>query len=136
MLNRELEGIDRTTSVLSRALQGLSARQTAIASNVANINTPNYKALTVSFEGALAKAIAQKSPKLLVTTNSRHMQAPVVSVEPVVSAEAGKTMRLDGNSVDLEREMISLVETTIRYNALAEVVGGRFALLKRVITGR
>ena len=50
-----------TMNALSSALDGLAARQTAIAQNIANVNTPNYRAKTVSFETALAQSVAAGS---------------------------------------------------------------------------
>jgi flagellar basal-body rod protein FlgB len=48
-----------TSLALSSALDGLSMRQRAIANNIANVNTPNYKAQRVQFEDALAKSVQQ-----------------------------------------------------------------------------
>ena len=52
---------DNTMSILGQALDGLTARQAAITSNLANIDTPNYQAVTVDFETTLPRELASVS---------------------------------------------------------------------------
>ena len=50
--------IDRTTSILTQALDGLTAQQSVISSNLANIDTPGYTAQAVDFESALKREVS------------------------------------------------------------------------------
>lgn len=120
---------DRAIRTLRYALDGLSLRQRAVANNVANLNTPGYKAVRVSFEGELQRYVERS------TTGPRG----AASVEPPpvsVTSDASKSMRLDGNSVDLDWEMAQLAETVIKYNTVSELVSLKLSILKNVINSR
>ena len=105
---------DSVTSVaLNSALDALSARQRAIANNVANLQTPGYRAQRVQFESALKAAVASGSGAARATTSR--------SLEPT---------RLDGNNVNLDTEVISNIDTGLRYTLATQAVNGEFAALR------
>lgn len=143
-----------TSQVMNKALDGLSRRHTAIASNLANVDTPNYKRRDVSFEGALSNAIQEhrKMGSLSHRQASNDEQLPMritesahfpigqagVSVDdinPSITETQNLEYRLDGNSVDVETEMVQLAKNTERYNAIARMESGYFKGLRAVITG-
>ncbi|HEY1531682.1 MAG TPA: flagellar basal body protein [Galbitalea sp.] len=95
-----------TINALSSALEGLSARQTATANNIANINTPNYKAQVVSFESALAASVKAGSGVAAPTT--------AASLEPT---------ELDGNNVNLDTEDITNTNTVLQYQFASQAIG-------------
>lgn len=98
-----------TITALSSALDGLAARQRAIADNVANINTPNYRARVVQFEDALSASVAAGS-------------GAAVPLE-TRSTDATKP---NGNNVNLDRETLSNIETLLRYQFASRAVGADF----------
>jgi flagellar basal-body rod protein FlgB len=125
------------------ALGGLQLRQEAIGNNIANVDTPNYKAREVRFEEALqAELAAPREPQLLrlglVTTDDGHILVPprvrTFQTNPMMTTSLDGTLRHDGNTVDVDREMSKLAETQIVYNALAQVQTRRFASLRTAIT--
>ena len=61
---------DVATSAIYQAMQGLWAEQQAAANNVANVNTPNFKAQDVDFESSLAQAIANGDPSQMQVTTT------------------------------------------------------------------
>lgn len=128
---------DPTFKALSFALDGLSMRQKAIANNVANVDTPNYKAERVSFESQLQAAVRNSSDTgglQLNTTNARHLGHTIAfSTRPISITHQNNTMRNDGNSVDIDLEMTNLAETTLRYQALSQLAGMKISLLKNII---
>ncbi|MFH1485716.1 MAG: flagellar basal body protein, partial [Chloroflexota bacterium] len=72
-----MDGITGDSSVirlLERTLHGLARRQEAIGHNIANVDTPGFKALDVSFEDELLRTIARRNSLSLHTTNSRHIE--------------------------------------------------------------
>ena len=83
-----------TMNALSSALDGLAARQQTIAQNIANVNTPNYRAKTVSFESALAQSVAAGSGIAGVTEG--------VSGAPTV--QNGNNVSLDSETLNNERD--------------------------------
>ncbi len=111
---------DVTSSALRVALSGLHARQKAIAANIANIETPGYRAQKVKFEEALTGAVAGgRSPS---------------SVTPSVLDSLEPT-RLNGNNVNLDQETLSHIDTTMRYQLALRALDGRYSTLREVIKG-
>jgi flagellar basal-body rod protein FlgB len=105
------------TNLLSRAMDAYTLRQKAIASNVANINTPGYKKLEVPFEQELQKAAASSMGSQDIENVSFEMQQT-------------------GEDVLLEDEMLELADTQIRVQMVARSLRHSFQLMKQGITGR
>lgn len=95
---------------INSALDGLAARQRAIAENVANIQTPGYHAKKVQFEDALARAVSAGTGAASATTAR--------SLEPT---------RMDGNNVNLDSETLLNVDTQLRYQLATQAVDGTFS---------
>src|ERR1700730_6125278 len=102
-------------SYLRAAMSGLAARQRAIANNVANVDTPNFKASEVRFEDALKSAIGSGRPGTPVDQSSLNAAAAHTSLVDATS------MRADGNNVDIDREMAILGETNLTYSAITQI---------------
>jgi flagellar basal-body rod protein FlgB len=111
---------DVSSSSLRVAVAGLSARQTAIADNIANIETPGYQARKVKFEEALSAAAA-------------HGQSPT-SVTPSVHNSLEPT-RLNGSNVNLDEETLSHIDTTMRYQLTLRAVDSKYGMLRDAIRG-
>jgi flagellar basal-body rod protein FlgB len=111
---------DLSTGALRVAVNGLSARQTAIANNIANIETPGYKARKVEFEDALRGAIDQGRSPSTVSANT------LSSLEPT---------RLNGNNVNLDEETLSHIDTTMRYQLTLRALDSKYSLLRDAIKG-
>ena len=148
--------IDPATGVLERALDGLTSRQSAISSNLANIDTPGYRPQTVDFETELKRQVAamesgfsateQAAPSTgpsadsaMRTTDPRHIPSLGAGFAGVSGATSGSTdenLRNDSNTVDLETEMTALTETQIKYSAVSRLVTAKFGQLYTVLGGR
>jgi flagellar basal-body rod protein FlgB len=102
-----------TYVAMNTALDALSARQRAIANNVANLQTPGYLSQRVRFEESLRAAVAAGGGTARVTTSR--------SLEPT---------RLDGNNVNLDTEVISNIDTGLRYQVATRAVDGQVAALR------
>lgn len=134
----------RQIDILARSLEAASLRQAALAHNVANVNTPGYKALAVSFEGALQQALEQPevspAPLALAATDARHIQvgpppAPdPTRVQAAVARDASRSARADGNNVDVEAEMARMAGNQMWYAALSRQVSDEFQRLRLAIT--
>lgn len=118
------------------ALSGLSQRQAAIASNIANVETPGYKQAIVTFEEKLAEVLERDStigPLGLAGSHAAHLDsgyAAGTEVEPEAERVVNTALSPDGNNVDIDVEMLNLAETTIRYNALVQLMAERLSLLR------
>ena len=110
-----------------KMLDATVLRQEAIASNLANIETPNYKRLDVapSFESQLRQAISGKDNEQI---NSAQPQLAVDS-----NAVSG---RGDGNTVLLESEMLKLNQNMVEHTLETELVSGSLARMRLAITGK
>lgn len=117
-------------SYLRAAMSGLAARQRAIANNVANVDTPGFKATEVRFEDALKNAISRGQSSKAVNQSELNS---MISRGTLVDATA---TRADGNNVDIDREMEMLSEANLNYSALTQVMSTRIGILRNVINGR
>jgi flagellar basal-body rod protein FlgB len=128
---------DRDITLLELSLDFRAHRNNLLAGNIANIETPGYKAKDLVFEKALGNALKAQEPGPMVTTHPRHMDGrnatPLERVQPQAILSANPVGSVDGNSVDLEREMAKLAENQINYQALAQMISHKFLQLRTVI---
>jgi flagellar basal-body rod protein FlgB len=110
---------DVTSSVLRVAASGLTLRQRVIADNIANIETPGFRAGKVRFEQELGAAVAAGNP---------------AQARPSV-AESLEPTRLNGNNVNLDQETLSNLDTGLRYQMVLRALDDRFSHLRDVIRG-
>lgn len=123
-------------NLMTSALNGYSARSSAVSQNLANVNTPGYKRETVSFENELKNMISNKNTAVgLEKTNPKHIgpDNSLNGFKPRVVKEEGYSTRKDKSNVNPDIEMIELAKTNIMYNALIDRISGRFSKLQSVI---
>jgi len=111
---------DVSSSALRVAVTGLSARQSAIANNIANVETPGFRARKVKFEEALQGAVARGRSPLGVIPSEQ------TSLEPT---------RLNGNNVNLDHETLTHLDTNMRYQLMLRAVDTKISLLRTAIGG-
>lgn len=104
---------------LERSLDRTTMRQGLIANNIANVNTPGYKRKDVDFGIELNKAMGDSGAQLMGN-------------DAEIKTTYGSNRR-DGNSVDLEGEVVHMAETENRYRLLSEMTTRYFNGLKSVI---
>lgn len=115
------------TRLFERALDVRNGVHEVVAANIANEETPGFRALHLPFKEALEAAMDGTGPLLPTVTNSRHI--PLVSSQnqamlSVMSPDSGNGA--DGNSVNLEKEMATMAENSLMYMAVAQFLNGRF----------
>src|SRR3954465_10968453 len=112
-----MELFDTTQLGLQRAISGSAQRQTALASNIANANTPNYKPRDVDFHSALQAAFASGEPDTVARAGfAETPQTPV--------------MRPAGSGVDVDVESAKMAQNGLEYQALVQVARGRIDILE------
>ncbi len=111
-------------NVLQAALHGLNLRQQVTANNIANADTPGFKAQTVRFEDKLSAALSQAG-------DARQL---LDEAAPEVDTVAGRVGKADKNSVDMDQQLLTMTDTNLRYNAVAQAMSERIALYRSVIT--
>jgi flagellar basal-body rod protein FlgB len=106
------------TSVLHSALDGLALRQRVIADNIANVDTPGFRATSVDFESSLQAAISDGS-----IVDGRVTAQMLPTDTPVGE---------NGNNVDLRKETLSAMQSQFQYQMVSRAVSDHFELLKTV----
>lgn len=122
-----------TISSLENGLNYASLKNKTIAQNIANVDTPNYKAKNVSFKQMLTDA--QSETISANRTDARHYDFDIKTSTPGVFSYENFNYRSNGNGVDMDAEQASLAENTIYYNALVERISSKFNTLNNVIKG-
>lgn len=115
---------DATQALLERALAGSALRQSVLADNLANANTPGFRRQDVNFEGALAQAM---------DAGDSQPQLDSVQFSPQVDQKA--QARADGNTVDVDTEMAAISENALTYQTLAEVARARMKMIETALGG-
>ena len=123
-----------TISSLEKGLNYASLKNKTIAQNIANVDTPNYKAKNVNFKQMLSDA-KESSTISAKRTDIRHYDFQIQQSTPGVYSYDNFNYRSNGNGVDMDAEQASLAENTIYYNALVERVSSKFNTLNTVIKG-
>ncbi len=127
---------DSTIGTVRGWLSGLSQRQQAISSNIANIDTPGYQATDVAFETELRRSMGGRAEGL-ATTDPRHIPTGATrrGQPGTPSSQLLTSQRLDGNNVDIDQEMVKLAETQMRYQAAASALNTKLNTIRNVIRG-
>lgn len=129
---------DFSFTVAKRALDGLTLRRDVLAQNVANVDTPEYKAKEVNFEATLQQAMRGERRMPMATTHVGHQAASASDPSDLYQAglRKGGSTRADGNNVDIDQELLQMAETGVRYQALTSVVSKKLNLLKTISQAR
>ena len=113
--------------VARKLLDAAALRQEAIASNIANAETPGYRRLDV------APDFAEQLRASMRTGDTARLD----ELSPKLSTDLyARTVRPDGNSVELERELLAMNRNAVEYEFLTEIVSRNIKQLKMAITGR
>ncbi len=155
-----------TMHTLKLGMDGLLSRQLAVSSNIANVNTPNYRRQEVSFEGQLnemmadqknkeyikglnsvtynPQSITEVSPQRLtsqgynVLTNEEQAYLMSDSFEgfnPQILADSFNGVDMDGNNVELEKELMDLAKTGTQYTMLSNLERREYSRISTAIRG-
>lgn len=119
-----------------RIKEGLDAsaqRQRTISSNLANVNTPGYKASKVEFEKELRKALDKGEVKMKSTHEDHLGGSMTTSVVPKTLRIEGTSMNENGNNVDIDNEMVELASNEIYYSALVAQLNQKLGNMNIVI---
>ncbi len=119
---------------LEQALNASMVQQRTITSNISNVDTPNYKRQTVSFQDNL-----QEATKNLQSYKSNPKHVPFSyeknSLNPVVKTDQSTVNQSNGNNVDMDVEMAELAKNQLWYNAMVEKTNSQFRDLQTAIRG-
>lgn len=121
------------SAAMERALSGVWQRAQAIATNIANEDTPGYKGKKIAFEGMLQQEL-RSAEKTKTLTRSEKVER-VNLTQPQMYNDPTLSVRADGNNVNLDNEHIELARAQMQYQALREKINGHYSQLKYAISG-
>lgn len=128
---------DKTLKALTTALNFREMRQELISSNVANANTPGFKAKKLDFEEALSRALDVDGQMKMNVSDDRHFNVGnggFNNLEPEIYDDPNGVVSENGNTVDVEAEMARMAENKLVYDALVQLINKKMGLMKYAIT--
>lgn len=139
-INYSFNSTPNSLGALEVALKGLSMRSEAIANNVANVNTKNYKRQYVDFENILEQHINGEDTNALSITDTKHYKLGATSMGEVMDGleketDSNTEFGLNTSNVDLDAEFIDLTKTTMKYKALSKMAMKQFQQMNSIIGG-
>ncbi len=128
--------VDQSVAALEKALDVRSAKHAVITSNISNQDTPGYKSKNIDFKNAMADAAGTGPGLKMEKTKTNHLtsgQSGLDNATQVTLSSTNGTKRLDGNTVNAEKEMTHLAENTFMYQATAQFIAKKFRGIKNAI---
>lgn len=110
---------DPVGAILGSALDGIALRQRVIADNIANVDTPHYRASSVEFEDSLRSAIGSGDFDAAISPTTVATDTPVGA---------------NDNNVDLRKETLAAVQSQFQYQMITRATSDRFDLMKAVLS--
>lgn len=124
----------RKQSFNEKALELRTQRQQLLASNIANADTPNYKAMDIDVEAVLREVKAGRDPIAMAVTSEKHFSGQASSAaSPPIKYRIPIQPSLDGNTVDMQVEQAKFSENSLKYQFSIDRVGGRFKEMRTLL---
>lgn len=129
--------LDQQLQFHQTALNIQAHRQQLLASNIANADTPHYKARDIDFREALQGALGNRSELGLNTTQSRHIDGAGSSLlDAATKYRTELQSAVDGNTVNMDVERAAFAENAIHYEASITFINGLLRGMQTAITGQ
>ncbi|WP_026689906.1 flagellar basal body rod protein FlgB [Alteribacter aurantiacus] len=122
-----------TNTLLQSALNASVTRQHTISNNIANVDTPNYKAKKTVFSHELEKAVSNRSMEANRTDVRHFTFNESSSLDAKIINRTNTSYNHNGNNVDVDLEMSDMAKNQIYYNALIDRMNGRFNSIQTVL---
>jgi flagellar basal-body rod protein FlgB len=121
---------DAVMSALGRQMSLAVAKQVVAASNLANVDTPGYRARDVSFDDVFASEMKKAG---IAQTNAAHAGGASLDL-PTTSEVEGLPARRDGNTVQIDRELLHMSRASGDFSAAQTALAAKFRLIRYAIT--
>ena len=123
---------DKALGVHERSLDLRSKRAELLANNLANADTPNFKARDIDFQAMLAQEMDSAQP--MRVTNERHIAAATPATGEVLYRNPIQPA-IDGNTVDTQHEMAEFSKNALGFQATFQFLNSKFKGLTSAIKG-
>jgi flagellar basal-body rod protein FlgB len=125
---------DKAFGLHPQSLELRSKQAEVIAGNIANADTPGYKAKGMDFQDMLSKA-AKKQQSGMTRTNEKHFDIRIESNNDLQFRIPNQPDTGDGNTVDVQVERNLYLDNSMRYQASLQFMNGKIKGMKKAITG-
>ena len=127
--------IDAALGIHPQALAVSARRLEVLAGNMANADTPGFKARDIDFRSALQGELQAAGTQRLATTRAGHLGGAEGAMAPEVKYRVPNHPSLDGNTVDAQMEQAAFGEAAVRYQASLDFLGSRVEGLRKALRG-
>ncbi|QSX32742.1 flagellar basal body rod protein FlgB [Shewanella avicenniae] len=110
-------------------------RAEVLSSNIANADTPHYKARDVDFSTALQGAMSQQKGLKMAATSEKHFDLQTLTQQNVKFRVPDQPDTGDGNTVDMQKEQQAFMQNSLEYQMSLQFLGARFSGMKKAIRG-
>lgn len=127
---------NNTIIMLEKLLDFQSQRHNMLTTNIAHVDTPGYKGYDLRFSDELKRAVGTRGAISLKRTHEMHMPLGMNRLKEAkgrLVPSSGTIHRLDGNTVDLDKEMAKLAENSLYYNTTARIISKKLGSIKNTI---
>lgn len=120
-----------------KVLAVLAQRQQLLASNIANADTPNYKAVDIDIDAVLNEVKAGREPLRLMAHSTGHLAGKAAAgiSRSLIKYRIPLQPSLDGNTVDMQAEQAKFAENALRYQFTLDRVGSRYKIMRELLNG-
>jgi flagellar basal-body rod protein FlgB len=132
-----MSSITQHVAFLSQAMDLRTQRHQTLASNIANADTPNYKARDFSFEEAMRNSMAGRTEAggiALNTTSSGHLQGSGLSGPAALKFRSETQSAVDGNTVDMDVERSHIAENALQYQIVSQLISEKFKGMRSALS--
>ena len=122
--------------LLEKTMGALWTRQAAILDNIANVETPNYKAKVVTFEDSIREKLeAAAGTKGVVRDTEQTVRQVIEEAAPSVF-ESQEQTRMDDNGVNLTSEMTEMIRNAYQQQYVYQAINKHYSILRTAIKGQ
>jgi flagellar basal-body rod protein FlgB len=136
---KTLEAPAGSLSLLGRAMDLRAFRHDLIAGNISNMDTPNYRSFDLSMKEALSRIDEAEAGMAMTRSHPSHLAGNSAGPDAVNlhrTRPQPYSLKGDGNTVDMDAEMVKLAENSLMYHALTQMVAKEFQLFTTAIEGK
>lgn len=118
--------------LMEKSMDYLWTKQAAILDNIANAETPNYKAKVVTFE----ESIRDKLRKAAEARNAKQSVRQVIEGSDMYIYEAEEAKRMDDNNIDTTEQMVEMVRNAYQQQYIYNAINKSYAILRMAVRGQ
>lgn len=123
-----------SSAAMEKALSANWQKAQLITNNIANEDTPGYKARRIEFESYLRKELGQSNMRMTAMSKKQRISR-ISTLRPLYYQDKSTEGRIEGNNVNIDSEQMELARVQIQYQVLRDKINGHYQTLKYAISG-